>query len=231
MNPPRSLPGWLTARPIAHRGLHALPDAPENSLAAFAAAIAAGHPIELDVRPLADGQLAVFHDPDLQRLTGTSGPIRTRSTEDIRDLRLLGTNEHVPLLPETLDFVAGRVPLLIEIKADDATVGPLEQATLQALSGYPGAFAIQSFRAATVTYLAEHAPEIVRGQLASNDNWRGDAADPDFLAYSIESLPTPLSSALRAGGRALLCWTIRTPEQQRRAAALADNYIFEAISP
>lgn len=227
----RPLPAWLTARPIAHRGLHTLPDAPENSLAAFAAAIAAGFPIELDVRPLADGQIAVFHDPNLERLTGATGPLRARSSDDIRELRLLGTNEHIPLLPETLDFVAGRVPLLIEIKTDDAPVGPLEQTTIRALSGYSGEFAIQSFSAATVAYLAEHAPEIVRGQLASNDNWRGDAADPDFLAYSIESLPTPLSTALRARGVPLLCWTARTPEQQRRAMALADNYIFEMISP
>jgi len=237
----RVRPEWLTARPIAHRGLHTLPHAPENSLAAFAAAVDAGFPIELDVRLLTDGKVAVFHDYDLARLTGAAGPLTARSANDIRALRLLGTDEPIPLLSEGLDLVAGGVPLLVEIKSDPAdpsSVGPLERATLEALAGYTGAFAVQSFSPATVAYLAARAPQIVRGQLASDDRWRADADDaehepplPDFIAYHLRALPTPLSSALRARGVPLLAWTIQTPEQQRRAVEVADNYIFEAIQP
>ena len=131
----RPVPRWLTATPIAHRGLHALPDAPENSLAAFAAAVDAGYPIELDVRLLADGRVAVFHDHDLVRLTGVTGPLEARSAGDLRPLRLLGTDERIPLLPEVLDRVAGRIPLLVEIKPHPGGVGPLEQATLRAVQG------------------------------------------------------------------------------------------------
>ncbi len=232
------VPAWLTERPIAHRGLHALPDAPENSLAAFAAAVEAGTPIELDVRLLADGEVVVFHDGDLERLTGVAGAVAEWSANAIRPLRLLGTDERVPLLRETLDFVAGRVPLLIEIKADSALpVGPLEAATLQLLEGYAGAFAVQSFLPASVAYLAAQAPRVVRGQLASDDAWhqgdehatREESALPDFLAYRLDALPTPLSSALRARGVPLLAWTIQTPPQQSRARSVADNYIFETL--
>lgn len=240
----RPVPAWLTTKPIAHRGLHALPHAPENSLQAFAAAVRAGAPIEMDVRLLSDGQVAVFHDQDLERLTGMAGPIGARTADGIRALRLCGTNERIPLLSETLDFVAGQVPLLIEIKTDPSSsfpVGPLEEAVLHALSGYAGAFALQSFHAASVAYLAAHAPQVVRGQLASDDAWRdsnarpavhdpGDPALPDFVAYDIRALPTPLSSALRARGVPLLAWTIQTPQQQSQARAVADNYIFEALS-
>lgn len=233
---------WLTKKPIAHRGLHALAHAPENSLKAFAAAVRADVPIELDVRLLSDGQVAVFHDSDLERLTGRAGPVGACTANDIRALRLFGTEERIPLLAETLDFVAGQVPLLIEIKTDPSSsfpAGALEEAVLHALSGYAGAFALQSFQPTSVAYLAAHAPQVVCGQLASDDTWQdagsavhapGDPALPDFVAYNIDVLPTPLSNALRARGVPLLAWTIQTPQQQRQARALADNYIFEAFS-
>lgn len=230
----KPLPEWLVARPIAHRGLHSLPDAPENSLRAFAAAIEAGHPIELDARLLADGNVAVFHDNDLHRLTGAAGAVKDRTTEEIRPLRLLGTDEHIPLFSETLAFVAGRVPLLIEIKSDPETFETLTRATLELLKGYDGPFALQSFHAPTVSYLAAHAPEIVRGQLASTDGWRAgneDAPLPDFFAYYINFLPTTLSRQYREQGIPLLAWTVQTPEHQVKARQVADNFIFDALFP
>ncbi len=229
--------GWLTTTPIAHRGLHTLPHAPENSLKAFAAAVTAGFPIELDVRLLADGAVAVFHDHDLQRLTGAAGVLEEQTTAQIQQRRLLGTDEHVPLLIETLALVAGRVPILVEIKTEAASTERLEWATLQALKGYEGEIAIQSFSPAILAFLAEQAPQIRRGQLAADDHWQdaegwADIADPpDFIAYHLQALPTPLSSALRARGVPLLSWTIQTLEEQRRAAAVSDNCIFEGFHP
>jgi len=233
----RLLPDWLTATPIAHRGLHALPaGVPENSLAAFAASVAAGFPIELDVRLLADGQVVVFHDHDLARLTSALGVITAQTAISIGELRLLNTAERIPLLTDVLELVAGQVGLLIEIKADPASdsVGLLEDATLQALSDYRGTFAVQSFRAATVAYLAAHTPLVIRGQLSSGaDDWADgpEAAGPDFVAYNIEALPTPLSSRLRARGVPLLAWTVRTPGQRKKVREEADNFIFESIRP
>jgi glycerophosphoryl diester phosphodiesterase len=228
------IPDWLLTRPIAHRGRHTLPHAPENSLAAFAAAIEAGYPIELDLRLLADGNVAVFHDADTARLTGVARPFGELTTSDLTDLRLLQTEERIPTLRETLDFVAGAVPLLIEIKSDAATFEALTRATRAHLQTYDGPFAIQSFHAPTVLYLAEHAPDVVRGQLASGDGWRRgfeDAPTPDFFAYNIDFLPTPLTTAHRANGIPLLAWTVRTPEQQAKAGQVADNFIFDVLYP
>ena len=63
-------PDWLTARPIAHRGLHdRAASRPENTLAAARAAVAGGFAIECDVQLSADGEAMVFHDAALGRLT------------------------------------------------------------------------------------------------------------------------------------------------------------------
>ena len=69
-----SAPGWLTERPIAHRGLHdQAAGIVENSLSAARAAIEAGFAIECDVQLSADGEAMVFHDFTLERLTGATG--------------------------------------------------------------------------------------------------------------------------------------------------------------
>jgi glycerophosphoryl diester phosphodiesterase len=129
--------------------------------------------------------------------------------------------------------VAGKVPLLIEIKNTAANVGPLEAATLKTLAEYEGEFAIQSFCKETVAYLAAHASEIVRGQLSSgSDDWNTpDQPLPHFLAYHHAAIPTPLTTELRAKGIPLLAWTVRTPEQRAGIAGKVDNYIFEYIRP
>ena len=83
---------WLMRTPIAHRGLHAARDGrPENSLAAFAHACALGFPAELDVRLTRDGEVVVFHDRALRRLTGAAGRVEDRAAAELRALRLLGT--------------------------------------------------------------------------------------------------------------------------------------------
>src|SRR3954466_4751370 len=124
--------GWLVRTPIAHRGLHAARDGrPENSLAAFAHACALGFPAEMDVRLTRDGEVVVFHDRALERLTGASGSVDERTAAELRGLRLLGTAEPVPLLRDVLALVAGRVPLLIELKPS-ALGADLEHAVVEA---------------------------------------------------------------------------------------------------
>ena len=104
------IPRGLLARPVAHRGLHS-PGVPENSMAAFRAAIDAGYGIEMDIQPASDGTPLVFHDDELFRLTGASGPIAGVSVAQAAGLRLLQTDEAIPTLADVLAFVAGRVPL------------------------------------------------------------------------------------------------------------------------
>lgn len=237
---------WLTTRPIAHRGLHRGRTIPENSLAAFAAAIAANHPIELDIQRLADGQIAVFHDKDLYRLTGQPGRIASQTADRLRQFPLYDTDQTIPTLVEALDLIAGQVPVLIEIKSD-GQVGPLETALLEILTSYRGELAIQSFNPLSLQWFRQQAPAIVRGQLSSGFkgqhgvwpyqlllsqmliNW-GSA--PHFMAYNVKTLPNLTTTLIRrAFHLPLLAWTIRTERDRKRAEAWADNYIFDAYPP
>jgi len=230
---------WLTSLPIAHRGLHG-PGAPENSLAAFERAVDSSYPIELDVRLLADGNIAVFHDKDALRLTGIAEPIESCTADSLKRLRLFDGPHAVPLLPEVLDLVDGRVGLLIEIKNETASAGPLETAVLQALKGYNGAYALQSFNHNTMRFFAENAPQSTRGQLVSASidpailsslMSKGSVSHADFIACELSALPNPMTDALRAMSMPVIAWTIKTLEDEAQAQLVADNYIFENLLP
>lgn len=236
---------WITDTPIAHRGLHNGTRIPENSLAAFEAAAAAGYAIELDVRLLADGVVAVFHDSDLLRLTGQGGVVETFSSARLAHLRLYDTDQRIPLLREVLELVGQRVPLLVETKVA-GSIGALEPGTLKALVESKCQYAVQSFSPQSMEWFATNAPQAVRGQLDSEigappgTDPRRDArleqmlaiSRPHFVAYDIRCLPSPhVERHRRRLNIPLLAWTIRTPGQLADARRLADNIIFESIRP
>jgi glycerophosphoryl diester phosphodiesterase len=217
--------------PIAHRGLHAAADGrPENSLAAFERACTLGFPVELDVRLTRDGRVAVFHDRALRRLTGARGRIEDRDAADLRALRLLQTNQRVPLLEEALELVAGRVPLLIELKAG-APPTALEVAVLAALRGYAGEVAIQSFELRTVRELdRREAPHAV-GHLWHRRTLADTGDRVAFVGCHVDGAPRRAVQRRRAAGSVVLAWTVRSPEQAERALRYVDNYIFEGFVP
>jgi glycerophosphoryl diester phosphodiesterase len=229
---------FLKAQPFAHRGLHG-GGIIENSRAAFAAAIAAGHGIELDVQGAAEGEAFVFHDATLDRLTGQSGRFADMLGPELDRVRLKGSDETIPRLVEILELVAGRVPILIEVKAPEAKVGVLCLAVRRALEGYRGAVAVMSFNPQVGRWFHDHAPRIVRGLVVTEEKDRGSLkgrgkrhvslwrARPDFLAYDIRDLPSGFATAQRTRGLPLLTWTVRTPEQERTAFAYADEAIYE----
>lgn len=233
---------WMLNRAIAHRGLHRGVDIPENSMSAFAAAIAHNHPIELDVHLSADGHVMVFHDIDLERMTGVKGAIAHQTLASLKPLRLLGTDQHIPTLQEALEFINGQVPILIEIK-NRGKAGPLESALLAILNHYKGEFAVQSFNPYSLIWFKKHAPHIFRGQLASNFkgmdlswclkiilgnlllNW---VSTPHFIAYDINALPNlPTTIAKQIFKRPLLAWTVRNSSEHQHALEYADNIIFD----
>jgi len=236
---------WLRQRPIAHRGFHGK-TAPENSLAAFRAAIAHGYAIELDIQLLADGELAVFHDDTLERLTGQPGAIANQTLATIKRFKLLDTDETIPSLQDALELIQGQVPVLLEIKNKGA-VGPLEAALLKQVSGYRGEVAIQAFNPYSLGWFKQQAPQLLRGQLAGNFkgealpwvqkallrnllmNW---ASAPDFIAYDLRALPSlPTTLARRLGRRPLIAWTVRSQADHEMAKRYADNIIFDPFSP
>lgn len=233
---------FLIERPFAHRGLHGGAEGPvENSLAAFRAAIAGGFGMECDVQASADGVAFVFHDATLDRLTAESGPVAARTAGELDRVMLTGTREPIPRLHALLALVAGRMPLLIEVKSPNAHVRGLCEAVAEALLYYAGQVAVMSFNPEVGAWFARNAPTVTRGLIVTEENkhglrgmmerrlalWR---ARPDFLAYDIRDLPTSaFAAAARKRDLPMLTWTVRTDAQRDAAAQFADQPIFEIV--
>lgn len=248
-----ALPPAFLARPIAHRALHDRTHGrPENSLEAVQAAIEQGYGIEIDLQLARDGQAMVFHDRDLDRLTGSPGRVRDRDSAELADLPLLGGETGIPTLPEILALVAGRVPLLIELKDQSGLPGAaadrLERATASALDGYAGDVALMSFNPRMVAHMATLAPDRPRGLTTCafrEQDWPHlpepvrahlraipDAATvgAGFISHEHVDLDNPRVAELKAQGLPILCWTIKTPEQETAARRIADNVTFEGYA-
>lgn len=242
-------PAFLT-RPLAHRALHDKTlGRPENSAAAVRAAVAAGYGIEIDVQPSADGVAMVFHDEELDRLTGVTGPVNARTAADLSAIPLRHGDEGIPTLAQILESVGGRVPLLIEIKDQDGQMGPLEtpleQAVARDLAGYSGPVAVMSFNPHSVARMAALCPDIPRGLTTSAWDpavWAPVAPDvcarlrdiPDydrvgacFISHEAADLGRDRVAALKAAGATVLCWTIRSASAEATARKVADNITFE----
>jgi glycerophosphoryl diester phosphodiesterase len=247
------LPESFLRLPIAHRALHdRAAGRIENSPSAIRAAVAAGYGIEIDLQLSADGQAMVFHDEDLDRLTAETGPVSARTAEELGRIKLKDSTDCIPTLPEVLAMIGGRVPLLIEIKDQTLTMaetdGSLEAATAGALRDYPGPVAVMSFNPHSVAHMARLAPHLPRGITTSAydpDDWaplspttcdrlRGipdfDATDASFISHEGGDLARPRVAELKARGAAILCWTIRSPDAEAKARAVADNVTFEGYA-
>lgn len=247
-----ALPHAFLKGHIAHRGLHS-DGIPENSMEAFRAAVALGVGIELDVQPSGDGVAMAFHDYDLGRLTGQVGLVEALSADDLRTTPLLGTAHNVPRLRDVLEMVAGRVPVLIEIKDRDGAmgpdVGPLEDAVIADLAQYVGDVAVMSFNPHSVACFRDRAPRLARGLVTSDfeaEQWPDleeatrhhlrDIPDFDdlgcsFISHQGDRLHMPRVAELKAQGAKILCWTIRSKAQEIQARQIADAVTFEGYLP
>ncbi|MDE6058650.1 MAG: phosphodiesterase [Clostridia bacterium] len=242
-------PTFLTQTPIAHRGLH---DAakPENSLAAFRAAIERGYAIETDVRLTKDNRLVVFHDDTLTRMTGITRRVNELTAEELSKIPLAGTNERIPLFSEFLKELDGKAPLLLEIKNESgantkAFIGKISEA----LEGYGGEYAVQSFVPAYVKEFKRLRPEILCGILGTAESkkedfggsriWRIKAhvvknmsfnkkIKPDFISYHFTDYPQKATEKFKG---IKLAWTIRSAADEKIARRYADNIIFENYHP
>lgn len=234
----RHAPAWLTEWEYAHRGLHAV-GVPENSRAAAEGAIARGMGIECDIQMSRDNVPLVFHDWELDRLTTERGKVAGRSAEDLCRIALLETAQTIWPLRDLLGLIAGRVPLLIEVKAQPHL--PVAEpciAIAEALAGYDGPLAVMSFDLRVGEWFAKHAPDVTRGLVITDtldhgykSAWRAphalEHAAPDFLASDARDIPNALTALWRETGRPLLTWTVRSPETRARGLAHADALIAE----
>ena len=229
---------FLTDRPFAHRGLHG-GGVSENGMAAFRAAIAQGFGIECDVRASRDGVAMVFHDAALARMTGAQGTLADQTADALARLALADGGA-LPRLDALLDLVGTDVPLLIELKVKGRHVAPLCAAVARDLAAHPDAkAAVMSFNPLAVRWFARGGARTVRGLVVTEQEergWRGAIrralalwiARPDFVACDIRDLPSRLSERARRRGLPVLTWTVRSDADRARAAAHADQIIFEA---
>lgn len=244
----RDLPQWVLQAPIAHRGLHHHPDVPENSLAAFQYAKESQFGIELDVHLTMDGKVVVFHDENLNRIGGVDQNISELTYEEILNIKLLKTDQKIPLLREVLALVDGKVPVFVEIKNSWGNVGPLELAVYQIIQDYQGPLAIISFNPPTLQWFKLHAPEIIRGQTASafDDpedqslplfkklgmkfflyNW---LSQPDFLIYDLKTAPFNLSLSVLKRTKPVITYGVKNKADLIKAQLYSLNYMFDHVS-
>ncbi|MEH3116517.1 MAG: glycerophosphodiester phosphodiesterase family protein [Methylorubrum populi] len=245
-------PDWLTARPIAHRGLHDRANAiPENTLAAAEAAAAGGYAIECDVQLSADGEAMVFHDEALGRLTEATESVGSRTAAQLGTLAVAGTPERIPTLPDFLRRIAGRVPVIVEIKSRFDGDRRLTRRTAEIVAGLDAPVALKSFDPGIVATLAEIAPNIPRGIVAEASQDDPEYAKltpsaraelsgllhlhvsrPHFLSWRVDDLPGPVPYLCRRlGDMPVMAWTVRTDAQRALARAHADQMVFEGFRP
>jgi glycerophosphoryl diester phosphodiesterase len=245
-------PDWLTARPVAHRGLHdRFSGIIENMPGAAQAAIDGHFSIECDIQLSADGEAMVHHDDALGRLTEENGALRGMTAAELQAVTFKDTAERMMTLGDLCALVQGRVPLVIEVKSRFDGDRQLVARMSQILACYRGPAVGMSFDPDQVLALRELMPQLPRGIVAER---RYDAADwpeatpaqrrgmqhlrhafrtrPHFVAFWVDELPAAAPWIARhMFGLPLLSWTVRTPEQRERAARHADQMIFEGFRP
>lgn len=233
----------------AHRGLWTGNEPgkrPENSLAAFRAAVEKGYGIELDVHRTSDGVLVVHHDDSLKRLTGQGIRIGCSTLAEVRACRL-PNGEPIPTYDEVLEAVGGRIPMIVELKTEDGNHAALSADVYARMKRYDGAWCMESFDPRAVQWFRQNAPEIIRGQLAYDAAGKGKnfhefmrnlsmasmlqnmLGRPDFIAFSAasvkwHSLPIHLLRLMKPWFAA---WTVRSQADMDRLRAKWDIMIFE----
>ena len=227
----------------AHRGIYGGSVA-ENSLTAFRIAKEKGYGIELDVRLTRDGEAVVFHDGDLKRMTGEEGEVSERDYSELKDMRLSGTEDRIPLFSEVLDLIDGSVPLLIELKEEAGSYAVTEK-TLEILENYKGEYIIESFNPLSLKLIRKKRPEVLRGFLALNYMKEGKhtgilyfllqcflfnvVSRPDFISYEHTGYKSiPLRLCRSVFGAISFAWTVTSIEEERAAYEHKfDTVIFE----
>ncbi len=209
-----------------------------------------GYGCELDVQFTSDKKLIVFHDNDYKRSSGVDRKVWEVPYDEAKRMKLFNSAQTVPLFSEVLACVAGRGPLIVEIKAEGIDCNWYYEvcaATLEALRAYKGAWCVESFHPMVVRWFKKNAPDVVRGQLVNGWRaWKGSIntaaaflidklcsnvlARPHFVAYREQDIGFPLRLAQRLGALSV-AWTCRTRERQAELEKTQDAVIFEHYEP
>ncbi len=233
---------------FAHRGLHDNEgEAPENSMAAFRKAVEAGLGMELDVQVTKDGVPVIFHDFKLERVCGAKGKVVDYTFEELQAYTLCQSGERIPRLSDLLAMVNGRVPLIVEIKAETADVSGCVMID-KLLRAYQGAYCIESFNPMVLWWFRRHRGNVVRGQLSSNFRKEGEywnilyffmthllfnfLTKPDFIAYNHKFSEEPGRRICRHLFRhPAAAWTVRSERDLQALKGKYDVFIFDSFLP
>ena len=240
-----SLKGWA----YAHRGLHG-EGIPENSMAAFRAALEGGYGIELDIHLMRDGNLAVIHDASLKRTAGVDVQIEDLTAQDLENYRLEGTDEKIPLFRDVMALFEGRAPMIVELKPMNGNQAALAEAACEIMKDYQGIYCMESFDPRCIQWLKKNRPHIIRGQLTENfvahdkvlhpairfvltHNLLNFTTCPDFVAYKFADRRDSITTALCRGAWDIqgVTWTLKTQEEYDIALQEGWIPIFEGFKP
>lgn len=238
---------WIKTELIAHRGLHSKDKSvPENSPKAFSAAIERGYGIECDINLLGDGTPVVFHDKNLLRLCGEDRALKDLTVDDIKKCRLLGTDQVPMTLREFLEFVDGRVPLLIELKPF-GPYRPLCEAFWETIKDYRGVWAMHSFHPWAVLWFKKNHPEVIRGQISEFFEQDQEMSPllkfcmkhlvfnlwtrPDFVNYGVHNMPNRYCDRAQRHGIVVIGFASRNQEQFDFCKKRYANSVFEFFEP
>ena len=223
---------WLKENIIAHRGVHDN-NILENSLLSFKLAIDKNYIIELDVRLTKDNKVIVFHDNTLKRLFNVKKEIEDLTLEEIKNIF-----SDICSLEEVLKFVNDKVPLLVEIKGNNIKI---IKETMILLKDYKGKYAIQTFSPLILYWLRKNYPNVLRGQLACNFDFRdmnkikrflfknmtfNIFTKPDFISYDYKDLDDDQIKIIRKD-YVLLGWTVKDKDTYLKIKNKFDNLICE----
>ena len=231
---------WIRHTPIANRGLYN-EEIPENSLAAIKQAMDKNYGVCLDVRALADNSIVVFADSTLGRMTNTDGFVRHLSVRDLDGLFLGQSHEKIPTLAEVLEFVDGKVPIIINIRSLDTT--RFEKYVWKTVQDYKGEYAIASANPFTLEWFKIHAPKVKRGQISSfykgsplpfktrsdykHMRLNATVSEPNFIMYKADNLPNRIVKKFK--DLPLLAYHVNSDALVERCRKCADNLVFENV--
>ncbi len=229
----------FNGRPYAHRGLWSPESVPENSSGAFERAASKGLGIELDVRLSRDFVPMVFHDRNLERMTGIAADVSDYNAVELQTIQLGETNELIPTLSSLLDVWPVDLPILCEMKVE-TTDDPVRFARIieDLVTPVKHQFAVMSFDAQTIAAFSDH---LQRGRVihpeASREGVRLETElrhiDPERIEFIAchTSDAEPVHEWAQTAGLPNLIWTVRSPATINHLKSISSGLIFEAIDP
>lgn len=240
----------ILGKRYGHRGLYSVQEgAPENTLAAFRRCTENGFGFEFDVRLTADKKLMIMHDDSTLRMTGKDVKISRTRSDELEKLKVGNTDETIPYFSQVLELVSGKVPLIIELKAENGNHDELCRAVDKALEGYSGDYVVESFDPRVVRWYKVNRSHIARGQLTEDFNSRNSDLSkplgfvmynyltnfltrPDFIAMRLPDRKGFTHRVLkRFVGDRVVVWTAGTPQELEECEREGNTVIFENFIP